>query len=245
MEHQLWITALLNKALGGPVTSLLSALGIHPASPENPIPDYFAMEILIALALVALFLWLRGQMSYDKPGKVQQLLEIVVDGLGQQTEEIVGHGGKRFVPILFTLALFILVSNVMGEVPIFVTPTQTIFVTLGCAMVAFAYYNAHGIKHHGILGYLRTFMGPMLWMAPLMFVIELISHLARLLSLSVRLYANMLAGEKITEIIFEKFLGIGAPVIFMTMHIFVGLLQAYIFVFLTMIYLGGAVSEEH
>jgi len=244
-EQELWLTALLNQLFGKPVTALLVAIGIQPQSPSHPIPNHFAMELVVALIIMGLFGWLRGHLSVDRPGRVQQVLELAVEGLGSQTEEIVGHAGRRFLPLLFTLGSFILLSNILGEIPHLGTPTGVIYVTVGCALVSLTYYHSHGIRHHGVLGYLRTFMGPVLAIGPLMFVIEIVSHLARGLSLSVRLFANMLAGEKITEIIFERILGLGAPVIFMGLHIFVGSLQAYIFVLLTMIYLSGAVSEEH
>jgi len=244
-EQQLWFTALLNHLFGKPVTGLLEAIGIYPEFPTHPIPDYLAMEILVVAIIMALLGWVRGHLSVDRPGKMQQVLELASDGLASQVDEIIGHGGRQFLPLLFTLGFFILLSNVFGEIPHMGTPTQAIYVTVGCALVTLVYYHFHGIRHHGVLGYLRTFMGPVLVIGPLMFVIEIVSHLARGLSLSVRLFANMLAGEKITEIIFERILGLGAPVIFMALHLFVGALQAYIFVLLTMIYLSGAVSEEH
>jgi len=252
-EQELWLTALLNQLFGKSVTSFLEAIGIHPASPSHPIPNHFAMELVVALIIVVLLGRLRSRLSVDRPGGLQQVFELTLDGLGSQTDEIVGHAGRRFLPLLFTLGLFILLCNVLGEIPHLATPTGVIYVTVGCALVSLLYYHAHGIRHHGVLGYLKTFLGPMPTMGAvavilggwLMFLIEIVSHLARGLSLSVRLFANMLAGEKITEIIFERILGLGAPVIFMALHIFVGLIQAYIFVLLTMIYLGGAVSEEH
>jgi F-type H+-transporting ATPase subunit a len=245
MEQQLWFTALLNQLLAKPVTSLLERMGIHPEFPTHPIPNYLAMEILVIIIIMVMLGMVAARLSVDRPGKLQQVMEIAVDGLASQVDEIIGHGGQQFLPLLFTLGIFILLSNVFGEIPHLGTPTQAIYVTVGCALVALVYYHFHGVRHHGVLGYLRTFMGPVLAIGPLMFVIEIVSHLARGLSLSVRLFANMLAGEKITEIIFERILGLGAPVIFMGLHIFVGALQAYIFVLLTMIYLSGAVSEEH
>jgi len=244
MEHELWLTALLNRLLAGPVVGLLEMLGIHPESPAHPISNQLAMEILVAVLLMALLAWLRSGLSPDRPGKVQQLLELVVEGLGAQSEEIIGHDGRHFLPLLFTLAIFIFLCNVLGIIPTLETPTDQISVTVGCALVAFAYYNFWGLRHHGVFGYARTFMGPVLPLAPLMFVIELISHLARLLSLSVRLYANMLAGHQIT-LVFFGLVPLAIPSVFMGLHIFVGALQAYIFVLLSMVYLAGAVAEEH
>ena len=237
MEHQeLWFTALLNNLLG--FTGLYS----NPSSPL--ISNHLAMQIVVALIIMGLLGWLRSRLSVDRPGNVQQMLEMATEGLGSQSEEIVGHDGPRFLPLVFTLGMFIFLCNTLGIIPTFETPTDQIYVTAGCALVAFVYYNYHGIRHHGLFRYARTFMGPVWPLAPLMFVIELVSHLARLLSLSVRLFANMTAGHNIT-LIFFSLVPLGAPVLFEGLHIFVGTLQAYIFVLLTMVYLAGAVSEEH
>jgi len=244
-HHELWFTALLNQLFADPVVSLLQGLGIQPESTSHPIPNYVAMQIVVAIILMGLLAWLAKQLSVDRPGKMQQIIELVVEGLGTQCDEIIGHGSRKFLPFLFTIALFIFLCNVLGTIPIFETPTDQIYVTVGCALVAFVYYNYSGMRHHGPLGYARTFMGPILFMAPLMFVIEIVSHLGRVLSLSVRLFANMMAGHQVTLIFFALTHGVLVPVVFMSLHIFVGALQAFIFVVLTMVYLAGAVAEEH
>ncbi|HEY7680383.1 MAG TPA: F0F1 ATP synthase subunit A [Terriglobia bacterium] len=256
MEHEeLWFTAILNRLFAGPVTALLEALGVHVESPAHPIPDYFAMEILVVGIIMLMFLVIRRSLSVDRPGKLQHIMELLVEGLGGQAEEIVGHGAKAFVPLLFTLAVFIFLCNVLGIIPTFESPTGVylpgtsfpmvgIYVTLGLALVALCYYHYWGIHHHGVFGYLRTFMGPVLFIAPIMLPIELVSHLARGLSLSVRLFANMMAGHLVT-MVFITLVPVVVPVIFEGLHIFVAALQSFIFVLLTMVYLGGAVSEEH
>jgi F-type H+-transporting ATPase subunit a len=244
MEHEFWVTAVLNQILGGPVNSLLRALGFHPENPSQPIPNYFAMELIVALFIVVLLGWLRAGLSVERPGRIQHMMELLYEGIAGQSEEIIGHGGKQFAPLLFTLGLFIFLCNVLGTIPIFETPTDQISVTAGCALVAFIYYNFWGIRHHGILGYGKTFLGPVWPLAPLMLIIELISHMARALSLSVRLYANMLAGHRVT-LVFFSLVPVGVPVIFGALHIAVGALQAFIFVLLTTIYLSGAVGEAH
>jgi len=224
-------------------------------SPAHPIPNHVAMQILVAGIIVVVLAVARRRLSVDKPGMLQQVMEVVVDGLGSQADDIVGHGGKKFVPVLFTLAIFIFLSNVLGLIPTFESPTGIyepeapfpmigIYVTLGCALVALVYYHYSGIHHHGVVGYARTFMGSVIFIAPLMFVIELVSHLARGLSLSVRLFANMMAGH-LVSLVFFGLIPVIVPVIFEGLHIFVALLQTYIFVMLTMVYLAGAVSEEH
>jgi F-type H+-transporting ATPase subunit a len=239
-----WFTSLLNTLFAGPVIALEGALGIHPENPARPIPEYVAMQIIV-VAIIMVLLWVvRCNLSVDKPGKLQQSMELLVDGLGEQAEEIIGHGGKKFLALLLTLALFIFLGNILGTIPTLSTPTAEISVTLGCAVATFVYYNYWGLRHHGLFGYLRTFMGPVLAIGPLMFLIEIVSHLARVLSLSVRLMANMLAGQNIS-IIFAGLVPLAVPVVFEGLHIFVGLIQAYIFVLLTMVYLAGAVAEEH
>lgn len=265
MEHELWLTAVLNNILGKPVAGFLLALGITPESPDRPITNFFAMELLVVISIMVLLAWLATRLSVDRPGSIQQFLEVIIDGIETQCEEIIGHGGKQFVPLLFTLALFIFPSNVIGEIPHLETPTSVIAVTLGCALVAFVYYNAWGIRHHGPGGYIKTFLGPVWWLAPLMLIIELISHMARAMSLSVRLYANMLAGENITDVfrllpdlVPRTAGGIAAvlywllrailpfvPSFFMAFHVAVGALQTYIFILLTTVYLAGAMSHEH
>jgi len=245
MEHQLWFTALLNGILGGPVTALLNAVGHPPADPAHPIANPFAMQVLAAILIMAILGVVRAGVSMDKPGKLQQFFELLIDGIDGMLEEIVGHGGRPFIPMLFTLAIFIFLCNILGIIPSLETPTDQVAVTLGLAMVSFVYYNYWGIHHHGVIGYIKaSFMGPMLAIAPLMFPIEVVSHLARVLSLSVRLMANMIAGHNIT-LIFMGLVPLGLPILFEGLHLAVGALQAYVFIMLTTVYLAGAVAEEH
>src|SRR5205823_9941662 len=156
---------------------------------------------------------------------------------------IIGHHSEEFTPFLVALACFILISNLIGLIPGFESPTAVPIVPLGCALVAFIYYRAHGFKHHGI-GYLKHFAGPIPLLAPLMIPIELISHLARVLSLTIRLYANMFAGDLVT-LAFFSMIPILLQVPFLLLHVGVLLLQAYIFLLLILVYLAGAVAEEH
>jgi F-type H+-transporting ATPase subunit a len=143
-----------------------------------------------------------------------------------------------------TLGIFVAVCNLLGLIPGLATPTAHIQVTLGCGVAAFLYYNFHGIRQHGVIGYLKHLAGPMLAIAVLMFPIEVIGNIGRLLSLSVRLYANMLVGD-ILESVFTRIVPIAVSAVFMALHIFVSLLQAYIFMLLPAIYISLAVSEEH
>ncbi len=243
MQRELWFTAILNKLLGGLVASGLSKMGIHLDS-AHPIPNYVAMEILvILLILIGVFL-LRARLSVEDPGKFQHLMEVVLEFTQNTADEIIGHGGRRYVALLGTLGIFIALCNLLGLIPTLETPTAHIQVTLGCAVAAFLYYNFHGFRHHGIVGYLKHLCGPMLAIAIIMFPIEVIGNLGRLLSLSVRLYANMMVGD-LLEQVFSGLVPIAVPTLFAALHIFVSMLQAYIFMLLPAVYISMAVAEEH
>jgi F-type H+-transporting ATPase subunit a len=243
MPEQLWFTALLNRLFAGPVTGLLRAVHIEPHHPNAPLSNSFAMELLVFGFLVLLFVLLRSRLSVESPGALQHAFEGIEGFVQGQSNEIIGHHSEPYTPFLATLFFFILFCNLLGVFPGFESPTAVPIVPLGCALCAFVYYQAQGFKHAGI-GYLKHFAGPMPALAPLMVPIELISHLARVLSLTIRLFANMFAGDMVT-LVFFSLVPIGVPIIFLGLHIGVSLLQTYIFVLLTTVYLQGAVSEEH
>jgi F-type H+-transporting ATPase subunit a len=243
MPEQLWITEILNHWFAGPVTSLLRSLGIHPTYPQAPITNAFAVELLVFLLLLVVFLLVRSNLSVDKPGALQHIFEGAHGFVEHQAHEVIGHGGERYVPFLMALGLFILVNNLIGLIPGFEAPTASPVVPLGCAVVAWVYYQAQGFRHAGPK-YLLHFFGPVWWLGWLMLPIELISHLARMMSLTIRLYANMFAGDMVT-LVFFSLVPVGVPIIFLALHIGVSFLQTYIFVLLTTVYLAGAVAEEH
>jgi F-type H+-transporting ATPase subunit a len=243
MHEQLWFTALLNHLFAGPVTALLLALHITPKYPQAPIPNSVGMELLVFLFLIFVFLLVRSRLSVDSPRGLQHIFEGMHGFIQGQSEEIIGHHSEAYTPFLMALGLFILMCNLIGLIPGFESPTATPVVPLGCALCAFVYYQSQGFKHAGI-AYLKHFAGPMPILAPLMVPIELISHSARVLSLTIRLFANMYAGDMVT-LVFFSLVPIGVPVLFLGLHIGVSLLQTYIFVLLTTVYLQGAVAEEH
>lgn len=244
MEQQIWLSALLNKFLGAAVTGFLVSIGFPPADPAQPIPDYIAMELVVILLILAAAIWLRFRLSMDSPGRFQQVMELVVQFTQSTADEIIGHGGQRYVAMLGTLFIYVAVCNLLGLIPLFKTPTAHVQVTLGLAVAAFLYYNYHGFRQHGIVGYVKHLCGPMLAIAIIMFPIEIISNVGRMLSLSVRLYANMMVGD-LLERVFGGLIPVVIPVAFAALHIFVSFLQAYIFMLLPAVYLGMAVSEEH
>jgi F-type H+-transporting ATPase subunit a len=241
--EQLWFTALLNRIFGGPVLALLEAIGIHPRHPLTPISNSFAMEVLVALLLLCFFLAVRLRLSVDQPGALQHSMEEIEGFFGNMGNEIIGHNYHHYHSYLVTLGLFILTCNLIGIIPSFVSPTAVPIVPLGCALLTWFYYHYQGLRTNG-LGYFKHFMGPVWWLAPLMLPIEIFSHTARLLSLTVRLFANMFAGEMVT-LVFFSLVPIGVPIIFEGLHIGVSLIQTYIFVILTCVYLAEATAHEH
>jgi len=242
--HEAWLTQLFNKYLAGVANALLAVFHLTAADPNAPWADFIVMQLVVAVIIVLLFLLLRGGLSVDKPGKMQHLFELVHGFVVDTAEDQVGHGGRDYVVMFETIFVFLLIANLLGTIPGFISPTQFVSVPAGCALLAFLYYNWVGLRKNGPLKYGKHFLGPIWWLAPLMIPIEIISHLARPLSLTIRLFANMYAGEKVT-LVFLSLTYLVAPAIFMGLHVFVALLQAYIFMLLTMMYVAGAVAEEH
>ncbi len=243
MPEQLVFTRILNHLFATPTDALLGALHIHVTSPAAPISNAFAMELIVTALLLVYFVAVRFTLSVEKPGAIQHTAELVHEFVSEQGESIIGHGYERFVGYLSVLVLFILAMNLMGLVPGLESPTSNPVVPLGMAIVTFVYYHYHGIRENGG-SYIKQFLGPVWWLSPLLFVIEVISHLARVLSLTVRLYANMFAGDLVTWAFFSL-VPIGVPLIFLGLHLVVSLVQAYVFMLLATIYLSLAVSHDH
>lgn len=241
--EQLFFTRFLNHYFGPVATALLHFLGIQPAHPDAPITNAVAMEVVVILLLIGFFVLVRSRLSVQSPGGMQHVVEMVDEFINEQADQVIGHGYERFVPYITALAFFILLSNLLGLIPGFESPTAYAGVPLGCAIVTFIYYHWYGIRHHGG-SYIKQFLGPVGLLAPLMFVIEVVSHFARILSLTVRLYANMFAGDMVT-LAFFSLIPVLVPVLFLALHLGVALVQTFIFVMLTMVYIGMAVSEEH
>jgi len=242
-EHELWFTALLNKYLAAPVNALFNAVGFHTEDPTRPWANYIAMELLVILALVIVAAVVRASLSVERPGKLQLLFENIYAFVEEQARDIVGHGHKKFLSFFAMLFLFILACNLLGIVPTFESPTMYYYMVAGIAAVSFLYYNGQGIREQGILGHLKHFCGPVIFIAPAMFVLEIISHCIRPMSLTIRLFANMLAGEQVT-LGFLALVPWVLPVVFMALHVFVSFVQAFIFMMLSMVYVGEAVAHE-
>jgi F-type H+-transporting ATPase subunit a len=240
-ESELWITRLFNDYLPGVGNAALQLVGMH-AEPR-PWANFIVMQFVVVAFLMVIFALLRTRLSSERPGGLQHTFELFYEFIRGQAEDQIGHEGRRYVVFFGTIFIYILTANLVGLIPLFESPTKTASVTAGCAMATFFYYNLLGIQTHGFK-YILHFMGPEWWLAPLMFPIEIISHIARPLSLTIRLYANMFAGEQVT-LVFLKMTYFIIPVVFMGLHVFVGLVQAYIFMLLTMAYVGGSVAHEH
>ncbi len=206
--------------------------------PETITYSWLAMAIIIGLSLAARF-----SLKKTAPTGVQNLLEVIVGGLSDFIEEIMGPEGKHYLTLIGTLFLFILVCNLQGIAPGFDSPTANINTTLALALVAFAATHYIGVKRHGI-GYIKHFMGPMWGLAPLMLPIELISHLARVMSLTFRLFGNMVAKHKLLLVLalLAPYL---APVPILALGLLVSFVQALVFTLLTMLYLSGSIEQAH
>lgn len=271
MEHRVtWLTAFLNRVFGSYVAALLAALHIRLEDPLHPIPEHVAMSLVVVLLGMAGVLWLKRRLSVERPGAAQQVAEFLLTnplgfGIRDLLDENVGHEGRKFISVVGSVSVFILLSNLLSVIPAFTSPTTEKTVPLGCAIITFLYFNWQGIRHHGVVGYLKHFAGPDVFLWPLLFPVEIISTCARLLSLTVRLWANMFS----SELVYVIFLGllikpvtsVGAkipalgvilgvfpaviPVIFIALHMFVAVIQTYVFTILPSIYLGLATAEEH
>ncbi|HEX3570595.1 MAG TPA: F0F1 ATP synthase subunit A [Acidobacteriaceae bacterium] len=243
MVTQLPLTRILNAHFASSADALLNALHIHPANPKAPIDNAFSMELLVFCTLLLYFIAVRLSLSVEKPSPLQHAAEAINGFVADQSESIIGHGYERFVSYISALLLFILLCNLVGLIPGLESPTANLVVPLGCALVTFIYYHYHGIRVHGF-SYVKQFLGPVWWLYPLMLPIEIISHFARILSLTVRLYANMFAGDLVT-LAFFSLIPAGIPVIFLGLHFGVALIQAYIFMVLATVYLSMAVAHDH
>jgi F-type H+-transporting ATPase subunit a len=276
MEHHVSdLTQFVNHYLGQFALALFNLLHIKPTNPHMPIPESTVMALLVLVVCTVLVVFLRTRLSVERPGATQQIAELLLTnplgfGIRDLLHENVGHGADSYVPFVGSISIFILFSNLLGIFPRLAAPTGVVAVPLGCAILTFLYFNMQGIRHHGVGGYLSTFAGSPKkigdWiLALLLFPVEIISTSARILSLTVRLWANMFASDLIYGIFLSLLAGgaifgwskspvLGAilsifpaliPVAFLGLHIFVSVVQAYVFTVLPAVYLGLATADEH
>jgi F-type H+-transporting ATPase subunit a len=235
MEHE-------SSILYGPVNALWHSVQ-HKWAWD--IPDHVIMALLVLVICLTFFPLATRRLSRDNPGPVQHFLELIVGGLRGLLHEIIGHEGDRFLYVIGAFAVFIFISNIFGLFFFLQPPTSNVNTTFALSLTAFLYFNTVGIRKQGLIGYLKHFMGPVVWLAPIFFVIEMIGNFARILSLGMRLFGNIL-GEHTATGIFMGMLPFVLPWPMMGLGIFGAFLQTFVFIMLTMVYISGAVAaEEH
>jgi F-type H+-transporting ATPase subunit a len=217
------------------------ALGAHLSVLERY--DHLLNAALAALTTMAITTLVRKNLARI-PGPLQQVFESVVSGLKDMINENIAHHGEKYLPFIGTITLFVFFNNFFGLIPALSPGTSNWNVTLGAALVVFAYYNFQGMKEQGVGKYWAHFAGPIWWLAPLMFPLEILGLLSRILSHSLRLFGNI-AGEHLVAGIFFGLMPILLPIPMMFLGLFFGLIQTFVFTMLTTIYLSGAVSHEH
>ncbi len=239
MEHKLVIVEFVN----GILRSVFGIFGMHVEHGREILPTHIVLSILITIFIIVFFKLAVKNLSIF-PGKMQNALEMLYKSFRDMLDDAMDKEGRRFLPVIATLGIFIGVSNLVGLLPELGSPTANLNVTVGCALFVFVYYHYQGIRKHGLIGYLKSFTGPIWWLAILFVPIEIISHFARPLSLSIRLFGNIF-GEDMVIIIIASLVPFIAPIPLMGLAVITSLLQAYIFIMLTTIYLAGAVASEH
>jgi F-type H+-transporting ATPase subunit a len=226
-----------------------------PYTPETAIPWYTVMFVIACILSVVIIWILKGQLSEEEPGPGQQTLELGVLAVRGMLEDIIGPQGLKYFPVVMTFAVLILVSNLMGLFPLFMSPTAATSVTFALGISSFLYYNYIGIKENGLLGHLKHLAGPVWWISWLIFPIELISNFIRPFSLGIRLFGNMFADEKVFETITNlkpPYTSFILPNVFIfviiMLSLFVSLVQTFVFILLSQLYLSEvshAPHEEH
>lgn len=224
-----------------------------PYSPETAIPWYTVMFFIACILSITIIWILKGRLSVQEPGYGQQSLELGVLAVRDMLADIVGPHGLKYFPVVMTFAVLILVSNLMGLFPLFMSPTAAVSVTFALGLSSFLYYNYVGIKENGIIGHLKHLAGPIWWIAWLIFPIELISNIIRPFSLGIRLFGNIFADEQV----FGTMAGLAPPytywmipvlIMLMGLSIFVAFIQTFVFILLSQLYLSEvshAPHEEH
>jgi len=200
--------------------------------------------LLVVVVVAVLLGSARRRYTVEHPSTLQQVLELLLSGLRNLTEDVIGHGhGRQFVPFIAALGFFIFVSNSFGLVFFLQPPTANTSTTFALSLTAFLFYNIVGMRRHGPVGYAKQFMGPVWWLFPFMVPIEIISHLARVLSLALRLFGNIF-GEHAATGMFLGILPFFVPAM-MGLGVMGAIIQTFIFIMLTAVYVSGAVAEEH
>jgi len=262
-EHIPWIVQKVNDLIGVPVnqfelkytkpvwdkflgTDASKVFGEY--TPQTAVPWYTVMFIIACLLSILVIWLLKRRLSHDEPSGQQQTLEVGVLAVRNLIVDVIGPHGVKYFPVVATFGVLILISNLMGFIPGLLAPTSSTSVTFALGISSFVYYNYIGVKENGLLGHLKHFMGPVLAIAPLLFIIELISNLVRPMSLGIRLFGNMFADEKVIESIASlkpPYTYWGVPVLLMPLGLFVAFIQTFIFIFLSMVYISEVSHPPH
>lgn len=252
MEHGILILDFITRPLSEFMQKIMDAFGHnHPGVPAGLLSspsehvinlNHITFMWLYMLILIVVALLVARKPSLV-PGKLQNFVEVIIDGLRNLVINTMGPEGQRFFPLLATLALFILVANLGGIFPGFYSPTSSLNTNAAMALTVFSLTHIVGVKEHGP-GYIKHFLGPVWWLAPIMLPIEIISHLVRPLSLTMRLFGNI-AGEDLVLVVLLMLVPLLVPSVMIFLMIFTSVLQAFVFTLLTMMYIGGALSEAH
>jgi F-type H+-transporting ATPase subunit a len=216
---------------------LLAPLHISAAGIDAIAYTWLIIALLAILSLAA------TKAIKAVPGGLQNFMEVIIGGIENMIIETMGEHGRPFFPLIATLAIFILVSNLIGLVPGFFPPTANINTTAACAVVVFVMTHVVGVKEHGAK-YIKHFLGPIIWLAPMMFFIEVIGHLSRVVSLTLRLFGNM-NGHELVLMIFFGLAPFMVPLPMMLMGVLVSFIQAFVFMLLAMIYIQGSLEHAH
>lgn len=216
---------------------LLAPLHLSDASADAVSYTWLIIILLLVLSLLA------TSALKSIPSGMQNFMETVIGGIEGMIVDTMGEDGRPFFPLIATLAIFVLVSNLLGLIPGFFPPTANINTTAACAVIVFVSTHVVGIKHHG-LGYIKHFLGPIAWLAPIMFFIEVIGHLSRPVSLTLRLFGNM-NGHELVLMIFFGLAPFLVPLPMMLMGVLVSFIQAFVFMLLAMIYIQGSLEHAH
>ena len=209
------------------------------------VPDHVLMAGLVFVICLIVFPLATRRLSRDNPGPLQQTMELLIVGLRDMMHDIIGHGSERFLGMIAAFTVFIFISNIFGLFYFLAPPTSNPNTTFALSISAFCYYNWKGIRTQGFWKYLKHFSGPVIWLAPLFFVIEMVGNFARMLSLGMRLFGNIF-GEHTATGIFMGLVPLIVPWPMMALGIFGAVLQTFVFIMLTMVYLSGAIAaEEH
>lgn len=217
-------------------------------TPENAIPWYTVMFVIACLLSVAVIWILKGRLSTEEPGHGQQTLEVGVLAVRGMIEDIIGPQGLKYFPVVLTFAVLILISNLMGQFPLFMSPTAATSVTFALGISSFLYYNWIGIKENGLFGHLKHMAGPIWWIAPLIFPIELISNFIRPFALGIRLFGNIFADEQVVNTVAGLYPDVThwvVPVLLMPLGIFVAFIQTFVFILLSQLYLSEVSHAPH